>query len=297
MKKSIYFIINPIAGTDEPILSHIARTFQNSKWDWDIGVTRGKDDVAILTKKAIHDNADIICVYGGDGTVSEVARILHKTSVPMAILPGGSANIIAKDLKIPVDTLSILKSICKGTYKIKPVDMLLSHQIPMLVGYVVGAWADVVTHTKRKDKARIGQLAYGLTALEYLPKNTEAMYTFRLDDAEPFEIQGSMVFIANVGNIGITGMSLAPNIKIDDELLDILVIQSVEIKTVIEWLHSTVTNRKPKILLKHWKCKKMHVTMKPRQSVLADDVLKSCTAIDVEVSPHSLQIVLPYGKV
>lgn len=296
MKKSIYFIINPIAGIDEPVLSHIARTFQNSKWNWDIGVTKCKEDVGILTKKALRDHVDIVCVYGGDGTVSEAARVLHKTSVPLAILPGGSANVIAKDLKIPIATLSNLKAISSGKYKIKAIDMLLSDNVPMLVGYVVGVWADVITHTKRKDKSRMGQLAYGLTALEYLPKNTEATYTFKLDDLDPFEIKGAIVFVANVGNIGITGVSLAPHIKIDDQMLDIVVIRSVELKTVIEWVRSTVTNQKPKFLLKHWKCKKMHLTMKPRQSVLRDDLLKSSTVIDVEVSPHSLNVLIPYAK-
>src|SRR5689334_18509397 len=92
MYKRIHVIVNPAAGKDTPILGTLNKTFADTGIDWDIFVTKGAGDAHRLAKEAASAGVDAVAVNGGDGTVMEVASGLMNTNVPLAILPGGTAN-------------------------------------------------------------------------------------------------------------------------------------------------------------------------------------------------------------
>jgi diacylglycerol kinase (ATP) len=55
-----------------------------------------------LAQAAVAKGADVVFVCGGDGTINEVLNGLTPSSVPLAILPGGTANIVARELRLPL---------------------------------------------------------------------------------------------------------------------------------------------------------------------------------------------------
>ena len=98
MYKNIKIIVNPVSGKDEAILSFIAEAFKDSEIHWDVLVTKKEGDAKEFAEGLIHSGADLICVYGGDGTVCQVAQALAHQDIPMFVLPGGTANVVAKEL-------------------------------------------------------------------------------------------------------------------------------------------------------------------------------------------------------
>ncbi|MBV8865773.1 MAG: diacylglycerol kinase family lipid kinase [Acidobacteriaceae bacterium] len=54
------------------------------------------------TRREIEAGCDLIVVAGGDGTINEVAEGMLRTAVPLAILPGGTANVLAREMRIPI---------------------------------------------------------------------------------------------------------------------------------------------------------------------------------------------------
>src|SRR5260221_12051734 len=103
MYKRIHVIVNPAAGRDVPILGTLNKVFGEAGIDWDIFVTKEAGDARRLAKEAVTGGADAVAVNGGDGTLTEVASGLRGSNVPLAILAGGTANVMSIGLAIPND--------------------------------------------------------------------------------------------------------------------------------------------------------------------------------------------------
>ena len=101
MAKKIHVIINPASGQPQPILNRLNDVFHPAGVHWDISITQQGGDATRFARQAIADGADVVAVYGGDGTVMEVAQAVMGGDVPMAILPGGTANLMSVEMGIP----------------------------------------------------------------------------------------------------------------------------------------------------------------------------------------------------
>ena len=98
----VFFIVKPISNYALKQLYHSIRTtFDNKKDSIYILKTSKKEHAIDLTQKAINEKPDVVVACGGDGTVNEVARELVKTDIPIAVVPVGSGNGIARHFKIP----------------------------------------------------------------------------------------------------------------------------------------------------------------------------------------------------
>lgn len=64
--------------------------------------TEGPGSASVQTRREIEAGCDLIIAAGGDGTINEVANGMLHTGVPLAILPGGTANVLAREMRIPI---------------------------------------------------------------------------------------------------------------------------------------------------------------------------------------------------
>src|SRR5215207_3942558 len=103
MTQTLRIIINPASGQDAPVLSVINRAFLTADVDWDVAITRKDGDGTRLAQQAVAEGVDMVGVYGGDGTVMDVGCGLVGSDVPLAILPGGTANVLSVEMGIPTD--------------------------------------------------------------------------------------------------------------------------------------------------------------------------------------------------
>ena len=103
MAPRIHVVINPGSGKPKPILHTLNAVFRPRDIEWEISLTRKSGDAERFARQAAENGADIVAAYGGDGTVMEVARGLMGLETPLAIFPGGTANLMAVELGIPKD--------------------------------------------------------------------------------------------------------------------------------------------------------------------------------------------------
>ena len=80
-----------------------ARTLKDAGIRTELAPTQGPNAATDIARQAVEQRRGMVIVCGGDGTVNEVVNGLAGSDVPMALLPAGTANILAKELRIPWD--------------------------------------------------------------------------------------------------------------------------------------------------------------------------------------------------
>ncbi len=277
--KRICVIINPAAGTDFPILSVLHRRLHDQQLDYDIFVTKSEDDIARFTLLAIEKKYSAVAVYGGDGSILEAAKILYTSTIPLVILPGGTSNILAKELGIPVTIEDALQVLLQKTENKKTIDVGLCNTVPFFLRVSIGLMADMVIQAESSTKKSFGQLAYPITLMKSLNTIEEATYTITID-GKTLEDTGYSLVVANSGNIGISGVSVSSDISVTDEKLDILLV-----KNALDFTTKTLT---------HWQGKMIKVVQSgPQHKTICDDVQMSTPTLEFSIAPEKLHVLIP----
>lgn len=104
MKKTT-LIYNPIAGRQpvrrERQMREAVTVLQNAGMEVTLAPTTGPGAARDLAREAARQTVDLVLVCGGDGTVNEIINGLAPGNTVLGILPGGTANIIGKELRLP----------------------------------------------------------------------------------------------------------------------------------------------------------------------------------------------------
>jgi diacylglycerol kinase (ATP) len=288
MAKKIDFIINPAAETKDPVLSSINKIISESDIEWQVHITKTEGE-AFTIAKSLTGKTNLLAVYGGDGTVMEVARALHNTDTPMAILPGGTANVVAKELDLPMDIEEALRLITAPDNVIREIDMGLVNGCPFLIRVNLGILADMVTEASPEMKETWGQLAYGITAFKTIQQEGK---TFRLIiDGKEFIQEAVALTVTNVGNIGKKGYAFLPGISVTDGLLDVIALDKADFTSLLKITGSMLFQTDSNVL-KHWEAKEIIIHMDQDDTFLCDDTARTAGKLHIKVAPKSLKILV-----
>ena len=290
--KKILIIINPSSGADIPILSYLNRELQKSQVEWDFVVTKKTGDITQFTEDGIKKGYDGIAVYGGDGSMMEAASVLVGKTIPLILLPGGTSNILAKELQVPLDLVGALQLVTKKTFTIKTIDVGMCNDTLFLLRVSSGILAEMITESNTDAKLSVGQLAYTITVAQRLSSETTSTFTFEIDGKE-FSETGISLVVANSGNIGFSGLSILPHVQVDDGLLNVFLIKNSDLGYLTNFAKETLLNRSD-TTIDHWTGKDIFLkSMSPKQVVIADDGIIDSSSIRVRVIPKALPIVVP----
>src|SRR5919206_1575033 len=202
MNKRVQVIINPTAGQDQPILGVLNRVFQAAGVGWDVSIPNKAGDARRFARAAVESGVDVVAAYGGDGTVMEVASGLIGSSVPLAIFPGGTANVLSLELGISSDLAEAGALVCEEECAVTPIDMgQLGDDRYFILRVGTGLEADMVEGADRDLKNRLGTLAYALSALQAIQNPTLSRYRLTID-GQRLESEGIACIICNSGNLG-----------------------------------------------------------------------------------------------
>ena len=104
-KKRMLIIVNPYATTVSDRLRNLVVYALQGRYEVEAVQTQAQNHATEIGREAQEGGYDVVVSFGGDGTLNEVANGLAGTDMPMGILPGGSANVVARSLGIPNDVV------------------------------------------------------------------------------------------------------------------------------------------------------------------------------------------------
>jgi YegS/Rv2252/BmrU family lipid kinase len=292
MERKVHVIINPASGRPKPILHILNKAFNKAHIDWDISLTKASGDAERFARKAVADGVDIVASYGGDGTVMEAARGLMGSQVPLAILPGGSANLMAVELGIPKDLEKAAEIAVDIDSPTRQVDVGLLGESYFLLRIGIGFGARKVAYADRKLKNRFGVLAYSVAAVKAVKDTKSAHYRIMLD-GNLVEADGLTCLIDNAGNMGIQGFQPAKNISISDGLLDVLLVGSPGMSKIITSAPSLFDTNQGEPVIEHWQARQIVIEVDPPQPVQVDGEMVDDTPVSAELLPGALKVIVP----
>jgi YegS/Rv2252/BmrU family lipid kinase len=300
--RQIAVIINPMAGLKDEA-ERIIRTYCDALPDCAIRFhfTEGSGDARKFAYDAARDGAALVVAYGGDGTITEVADGLRETGVPMAILPGGTANVMSVELGIPLRLEAALDLAFIGPNQPRWVDMGLIDQQPFLLRAGIGYEAEFSATAPRAAKRERGRLAYFEHALNRLRKLRPARYVITTD-GEMHVVRGITCMICNSAHIGVGSLQLVYQSSVSDGLLDVIVIESLSLRSLLRLalgvLRGVLPGREGAApTVHHWQAKQVVVEFRPRQLVAYDgEKLKHARRVSAQVIPQAVQIIVPAAE-
>jgi diacylglycerol kinase family enzyme len=190
-------------------------------WRAEFLVTEKAEDGVTAASSAALDGIDLVVAVGGDGTVRGCAEGLARTGVPLAIVPHGTANLLARTLRIPGHpraALGVALAVTPGTGGVdRTIDLAVADEVPFTAMAGMGLDAAVVAGTRLKHQ--FGWLAYAVSGAAHLTL-PPSRFSIRLDGGAPVERTARSVVVGNSGLLP-GGFSLLPDARPDDGLLDV----------------------------------------------------------------------------
>jgi len=219
--KSIYFIVNPFSGggktkgIEEKIQTHL----DHHQFKYQVQFTEGLGHATELAKAAVRSDHSIVIAVGGDGTVNEVAAGLINSDKTMGIIPAGSGNGLAMHLGIGRDITKAIGVLNNGLAI--TIDTCVLNERPYINLAGIGFDA-LIAYQTAHSKTR-GFLAYAWQSIRSALVYKAKKYQLKIDD-KVFEKEAIIIEVANAPMFGYN-FTVAPLAKLDDGLLEIVVIQ------------------------------------------------------------------------
>jgi diacylglycerol kinase (ATP) len=291
MPSRIHVIVNPAAGRGAPILHILNSVFRPAGIIWDVSLTHGSGDAARSAAQAVLAGVDVVAVYGGDGTVMEVAGRLAGNPTPMAILPGGTANLMAIELGIPRNLALAAQIAAREDSTTRVVDLGKAGDQHFMLRVGIGLEARKVEATTRELKDRYGVLAYSLGALQALRISKPARFSFSLD-GQPAECEAIACVVDNAGNIGIPGLSHSHEVSVSDGFFDVFALHALLPGPPLPGRTPASHGRRADAeIAQHWRARDITIVTDPPLPVQADGEMWGTTPISINVLPGAVRVL------
>jgi len=288
-------VFNPVTGGGDP--AERRRDTQEALERAGLEVlwleTTKEDPGQGLTAKAVAEGVGLVMAHGGDGTVMACVTGLAGTEVPLAVLPGGTGNLLATNFDIPSDLDEAVQVAVAGDRVRLDVGAMDDDRFVVMGG--IGFDAAMLRDADPKLKEHMGAVAYVLSGFKNL-RRRPTRFRLRLDDRPQIERTGQGVLIGNLGRLQ-GGLPVMPDARPDDGLLDVAVLET---RTLLDWLAlaaRVVARRRKDPQLELFQARRIEIHCDTPQPVERDgDPAGARDHLVVEVVPKALTLCVPPAK-
>ena len=293
--KNYIIIVNPFSGKKKGlnILKNIESILDTKGFSYETHITKNSGDASSLTQTLNISKYDGIIMIGGDGTFHEIVNGMmtrkDNTQIPIGIIPGGTGNSFLLDLNITDPILALDRIIMHKTKKIDILRIKYNQKIKYSINLV--GWGMITDVGLTSEKFRLfGYSRYTIAAvIEIFFKKTRYA-TLKVDDNI---IEGEFMFAiaCNSKNVG-KGMLMAPNAKLDDGLIDVIIVEGnisrFRLLNVLPKLFNGTHINEPEV--KYIKCKEFNLISDNNDQLNIDGEMIGESPFESEVMEKAIDI-------
>ena len=316
-------VVNPVKTDPEKLREALAAAEHRHGWEDTLWLETTEDDPgAGQTRAALEQGVDVVIAAGGDGTVRTVAEELRGGDTPLALLPSGTGNLLARNLHLTLDDVEhALDTAFDGTERAIDVGVAelragrdatghdATERRAFLVMAGLGMDAQMIAATDEDLKAKAGWLAYVHAIGRVLRDQNELRLRYQLDGGRVHALHAHTVMIGNCGSLQ-ADILLLPDAAVDDGILDIVILRP---ESVIGWLRIAVkifwengvlrrTSVGRRLLRDDREVHAMNyltgreivlTSSRPEQVELDGDLFGEVSSMRVRVDPGALRVLVP----
>jgi diacylglycerol kinase (ATP) len=290
-----YLTVNPHGGMKKgpKILKKVKPLFDNANIELTIIETMFAGHAKDLAEQLNFNGYDGIISIGGDGTLHEVTNGLmfrkDNFDLPLGLIPGGSGNSFMHDLEL-VDPIDAVQAIISGnTMNVDIAEVKINHVTKYAINII--GWGLVTDVAKKSEIHRwMGTSRYTILSVLEVMSNKPRPAALIINDKR---ISDDFTFIIACNTIHTgKGMKMAPKAKLDDGLMDIIVVKHKASRLKLLSMLPTVFNgthiNNP--LVEYYKASSFSLIPKEDELLNIDGELAGSTPIDVKVIPNRIKV-------
>ena len=287
-------IINPNAGSAGEV--ERLREILEKLPETTVRITEKEGDARRMATVAVKSGAGLVVAAGGDGTLNEVVNGMAEDfgSARLGLLPLGTGNDFARSINIPTDLDAALAVLQEG--RVQAVDVACATLGETTTRYFInmsaGGFSGVVSEKAHEAKDRWGPLAYLRAALGTLPELQGFKTRVLVNGVENLTLDTYNIIVSN-GRFVAAGIPVAPQSKLDDGLLDLMIAPAMTTAQLAILVPQVLLGRHTESdLLLFRKVTRLEIESDPPMSFNVDGELIGDAPARFEVLPRALEVVV-----
>ncbi len=285
-------VVNPTKlDDDEAFRKSVRRAMDDHGWDEPLWLeTTPEDPGRGQAESAVSAGVDLVLACGGDGTVTACAEGVTGTGVPLAIIPMGTGNLLARNVGLPMGVDEALE-VALGRVQ-QPVDAGRVNGALFVVMAGLGLDARMLSDASDSLKKRVGWFAYAISAVRHLGDRPVRL-TVSADGGRRRRMRASALIVGNVGWLR-GGLPLLPDARPDDGMLDAVVLIAGGPARWLAVAADILLRRPARGRIYRVQFTELQVTLDQEQPWEIDgEVMGSARQLTVEAQPGALLLRMP----
>ena len=233
---------------------------------------------------------DRVVVGGGDGTLNAAAPALVGQDTPLAILPLGTANNLARTVGIPMDVEGACRVALGGEAKSIDVGMVNDHCFFTTAS--IGLSVRITRELSRDSKARWGRVAYALAAARTVARARPFNAEIRLHEGRTIQTRTVQIVVGNGRYFG-AALAVAHDARIDDHALDVFSLEARhwwQLVTVLPALKRGTHRQREDVV--GLRARELEIMTRRPHMVDVDGELVTATPATFRVVPAALRVMV-----
>lgn len=255
--------------------------------------TKGPNDAARLAAEAAREGFDEVIVSGGDGTIHEAIQGLVRKGVRLAVWPAGTANVLARHLRLPFEPEAAAEVFVRGNARRISLGCATSEAdgarryFFMMAG--IGLDASVVRRVRPRLKRRVGEAAFWYAGLGHLADWRPELFTIEVDGRS---FQATYAAVGKAPRYG-GGLAITPRARLDAQEFEVCIIESRSRLRYLYLLGRALGGGAPIGTRGIQFVRASRLRAEGRAGVQADGELIGSLPMTFEIIPEGIEVIVP----